>query len=258
MRRAKPQPNPTRTAPPLSVNPHSAFRIPHFSVSRDLLIALLVSVALHAGLAFSGQWRSTPAAPPPVEEIPTLEVMLPPPEEPEEPETVDYTETEAGGGAPDAVAPPSLIDTPSVVVDPTAFVQNIQPPPPPGPSVPTGLIAVPAGRPGSGTAGPGGLGTLFDFGSLDQKPVPIMQIRPEYPYQLRREGVSGSVLVAFVVDSRGEVRAPRVLRSSHPGFEQPVLQAIQRWKFKPGRKGGAAVNTSNVQITLTFNLGDAP
>jgi protein TonB len=176
--------------------------------------------------------------------------MLPPPEDPEEPETNDNPKTGAGGGTPDAVAPPSLIDTPSVIVDPTAFIQNIQPPPPPGPSVPPGLIAVPAGRPGSGT--------LFDFGTLDQKPEPIMQIRPEYPYQLRREGITGTVHVIFVVDTHGEVRAPRIHRSSHPGFEQPVLQAIRRWKFKPGRKGGAAVTTTNVQITLTFNLGDAP
>lgn len=100
------------------------------------------------------------------------------------------------------------------------------------------------------------MGNLFDLSVLDQKPVAIFQPQPEYPWQLRREGITGSVLVAFVVDSSGAVRAPRILRATHPGFETPVLNALQRWKFKPGRKGGAVVNTGNVQITLTFNLGD--
>lgn len=189
--------------------------------------------------------------------MPTLAVTLPTlPEEVDESQTVDYTEAEAAGGAPDAAAPPTLMDAPSAVVDPGAFAQRIQPPPPPGPVIPSGLITVPVGRPGSGASGPGGLGNLFDLSVLDQKPVAVFQPQPEYPWQLRREGVTGSVLVSFIVDTNGAVRSPRILRSAHPGFEAPVLAVLERWKFKPGRKGGVVVNTGNVQISLTFHLGN--
>jgi RNA polymerase sigma factor (sigma-70 family) len=46
----------------------------------------------------------------------------------------------------------------------------------------------------------------YDPGNLDSLPAPRIQARPMYPYNLRRLGFSGEVLVDFIVDREGNVR----------------------------------------------------
>lgn len=72
---------------------------------------------------------------------------------------------------------------------------------------------------------------------------------------MRRAGIKGEVLVAFVVDSRGGVREPHVVRASHPGFRDEAIAAVSRWKFKPGRMDGKAVNTV-MQVPIVFGFED--
>lgn len=38
-------------------------------------------------------------------------------------------------------------------------------------------------------------------------------------------------------------------------FETPAVRALQRWKFRPGRKNGKAVNTRVAQV-VNFNIED--
>jgi protein TonB len=63
------------------------------------------------------------------------------------------------------------------------------------------------------------------------------------------------VVVGFIVDSSGNVVQAYVVRSSHREFEQPAVQAVSRWKFRPGRKGGRAVNT-RMQVPIIFSITD--
>ena len=221
-------------------------------MSRDLLIALLTSLAVHGGLATSDHFTASKPDPAPAPEvIPTLTLTLPPlpPEEPEKVEARDPLEA-----APAEALAPSLVDMPSLIVDATAFVQKVQAPPPPGPVRTSGAITLPTTRPGTGAGG--GLANLFDLANLDQKPAPRFVVKPIYPFDLQRSGLAGKVTVRFIVDSEGHVRSPQIIRSTHPGFEEAALTAIGKWTFKPGRKGGAAVNTQNVQITLEFSVRD--
>jgi protein TonB len=144
-------------------------------------------------------------------------------------------------------------DTPA----PTAstFSQPIQPPPPPGIAQSSGPI-IPVGRPGPGvgTGIGNGFKNLFDLASLDQPPVPRVQVKPLYPYEMSRAGINGRVVVGFIVDSEGSVRNPYVISSTHREFEPEALRAVVRWKFKPGRKNGANVSTSNVHLPFDFTI----
>jgi protein TonB len=72
---------------------------------------------------------------------------------------------------------------------------------------------------------------------------------------MSRQGLSGEVLVEFIISEKGDVIDSRVVRSSHREFEVPALQAVQKWKFKAGRKGGQAVKVRVSQL-LEFNLED--
>ena len=223
-------------------------------MKRDLLIGLLVALVLHGGLALSGDFFKATPAPVPVDDaIPVIE--LAPPPAPPEPETVDLREPSAEGGGGDLpdLVPAMQADTPSPTA--SSFLQQIQPPPPPGLIRSSGPI-IPLGRPGPGigTGTGGGLQNLFDLASLDEDPVPRVRVEPVYPHEMSRSGINGHVMVGLVVDSEGNVLNPYVIDSSHREFEAAALRAITRWKFKPGRKNGANVGTSNVQLRFNFTL----
>ncbi len=93
---------------------------------------------------------------------------------------------------------------------------------------------------------------------LDQAPRPVFQARPEYPVELRNSGVTGEVIVDFVVDAGGNVKEARALRSSHAGFEAAAVAAVGEWKFAAARKGGREVST-RLQVPVVFGIkGAAP
>jgi periplasmic protein TonB len=218
-------------------------------MKRELIIALFVSVGLHLGFVFGGQlFKSAPPAPKPPEEAPTIELIaMPPPE----PEVVEQTEPsdEAPADVAD-LAPPMQNDLPSAVMD-SPFTQQIQPPPPPGLARATGSIAIPVGRPGGAIGG--NMKNVFDLASLDQKPAPTFQPQPVYPFELKRAGITGTVTVGFIITSAGGVRDPYIISSSNREFEQPAIQGVLKWKFRPGKKAGAAVD-ARATITIPFTL----
>ncbi|MFA6289784.1 MAG: TonB family protein [Opitutaceae bacterium] len=216
----------------------------------DLIFGVLFALLVHGAFLFSGYFFNSPVAAKPVAQpAPTVELMALPPVEPEPPDMVENT----GDTAPDLadLAPPSLADTPSASID-SAFVQQIQPPPPPGMTRPTGAITIPVGRPSAGP-GAGGLGNIFDLASLDQRPVVRYQSPPNYPIEMRRAGIAGEAVVMFIVDAQGNVRDAQAVRSSRSEFEEDAVKAVLKWKFRPGKKAGVAVNT-RMQVPIGFSL----
>jgi protein TonB len=85
--------------------------------------------------------------------------------------------------------------------------------------------------------------------------VPVRMVAPIYPYELKREGITGIVSVSFEVDEQGNVQDAAVQKSSNSKFDQAALEAIKKWKFKPGRKDGVPVKMK-VAIPLQFNVNE--
>jgi TonB family protein len=90
----------------------------------------------------------------------------------------------------------------------------------------------------------------------DRMPKVIKQERPNYPLSLRATGQQGEVTMRFTVDENGDVKNARVVRSNHPDFEEPALEAVSKWKFKPAMARGKPVEMS-MQIPIVFNLNGA-
>lgn len=76
---------------------------------------------------------------------------------------------------------------------------------------------------------------------------------PRYPDQLRREGIEGTVLVAFVVDTVGVPDMFEVLTSSHELFRTSVLTALTSARFTPAQINGNKVKQL-VQMPFTFTF----
>jgi TonB family protein len=96
-------------------------------------------------------------------------------------------------------------------------------------------------------------GQIFDISQLDQIPVARFQARPQYPFEMRRAGIGGEVVVDFIVDSEGNVQKAQAIRSSRTEFEAAAVESVSKWKFKPGRKGGADVLT-HMQVPIVFSV----
>jgi TonB family protein len=92
--------------------------------------------------------------------------------------------------------------------------------------------------------------------SGDRVPVVTSQEPPVYPYSLRLTGNRGEVMVDFIVDPLGNVVNVAVTKSSHPDFEAPAVEAVLKWKFKPGMKDGQPVYVHMaVPIIFQLNMG---
>ncbi len=88
---------------------------------------------------------------------------------------------------------------------------------------------------------------------VDEQPMPLKAPAPAYPETLRREGVSGVVLITLVIDEHGSVIASEVKKSSNEAFSTPALEAVASWKFKPARLGDKSVKV-RVTIPIRFNV----
>jgi TonB family protein len=51
--------------------------------------------------------------------------------------------------------------------------------------------------------------------------------------------------------SRGKARDIHVARSLGGGLEEKAIEAVEKWRFKPGMKGG---QTANVRATIEVNF----
>ena len=171
-----------------------------------------------------------------------------PPEPPEKVKAEDLQPDE--DVVPVSFAPPSLVDIPNVV---------------PGQRFRDGRDAAPAARASSPPraswsfrrAGRPALARVSarssDIDQLDQIPVARIQQKPIYPYEMQREGMNGEVNVGFIVDVNGDVRDAYVINSTRREFDNAAVQAVSKWKFRPGRKGGRPVNT-RMSVPVVFNI----
>jgi len=87
--------------------------------------------------------------------------------------------------------------------------------------------------------------------SKTEPPVPVRTVAPEYPVQLKRDGVSGVVTVKCTIDEKGNVTDTRVEKTTNDAFDEAAVAAVRKWRFKPAQQDGAPVATK-VTIPIKF------
>jgi periplasmic protein TonB len=209
---------------------------------RDLFFGAVVScVALLAVVWFGN--RPAGAAKPPAPAIaPTT--VIPFPSDPDTSPPVEDEDTHPKAKERPTDILPQLPELPQPVrLD--AITQPIEIVPPNSNLKP--MLKIPPGG-GGDTAS-----KVFNLDVLDQVPVAKHQVPPAYPSQARRDGRSGDVLVDFIVYTDGNVRNAFAAHSSGRVFEEPAVEAVSKWRFRPGMKGGHAVLT-HMQVPIVFSL----
>ena len=81
-------------------------------------------------------------------------------------------------------------------------------------------------------------------------------VAPEYPPELSARGTEGAVEATYVVDIAGRVDTTtiKVMRSDHPRFTESVRTALAETRFRPAKRGGAAVRQLVAQ-RFRFKVG---
>jgi periplasmic protein TonB len=113
-----------------------------------------------------------------------------------------------------------------------------------------GLGAGKGGGFGPGEGGGVG-GGVFRVGGGVSAPAVISKVDPEYSEEARKAKYSGMVMLAVIVDAEGHARDIHVVKSLGMGLDEKAIEAVEKWKFKPGMKGGTAVN---VRATIEVNF----
>jgi TonB family protein len=96
----------------------------------------------------------------------------------------------------------------------------------------------------------GGTGRLL--GSVSA-PVLLWKTEPEYSEEARKAKVQGTVILRIEVDARGQARQIVVQRSLGLGLDDRAMEAVRRWKFKPGYQDGKPVVTVAI-VEVNFRL----
>jgi len=181
------------------------------------------------------------------------------------PQQLAATKGELPRVAPRQFTPPiRTVEDPRLVVNPTILAPDL-------PNIsaqnygdPLGRFGIPsAGNgigvgigPGNGAGvGPGrdgGFGgSAFKIGGGVSAPVPVYRPEPEYSEEARKAKWQGAVLLSIVVDENGVPQDIKVVRSIGLGLDQKAIEAVQKWRFKPGVKDGKAVPVfANIEVNF--------
>jgi TonB family protein len=99
-----------------------------------------------------------------------------------------------------------------------------------------------------GTMGPD---SVFPVGGGVSAPAVILKVEPEYSEEARKRKYGGTVMLALIVDTEGRARNIHVVKSLGMGLDEKAIEAAEKWRFKPGMKGGQPVE---VRVTIEVNF----
>jgi periplasmic protein TonB len=166
---------------------------------------------------------------------------------------------------------PKLVMDPTLIIQPDANIPRVNVDQLGDPLAKSGLASngfgsgggMGSGRgggvgPGLGPGfGPGSGGNIgggaYRIGGGVSPPSILYKVEPEYSEEARKAKFQGTVLLAVVVDEHGNPRDIKILRPLGLGLDQKAIEAVEKWKFSPGKKDGKPVPVQ-AQIEVNFRL----
>ena len=227
-------------------------KAPEADLRRRYPLYAEVGLALSLGLTILAFTVPTPPAEPVVVEPPPLETVT----------VLDIPPTD-----PQAPPPPPPAPPPPVAVDDAVPVEDIIPDldvrlddavaapvgPPAPPTIDLQPVAPPAPPTPSIEDRDEGIRDWAEVQPALIGGVEGLQSRVTYPAFARQVGIEGQVVIQFVVDERGNVVDPVVLRSPNDLLSEAALKAVRESRFTPGQQRGRPVKV-RFAVPVTFRL----
>jgi TonB family protein len=94
---------------------------------------------------------------------------------------------------------------------------------------------------------------VFRVGGGVTAPALLFKVEPEYSEEARKAKYQGTVTLYVEVDPSGKAVNIRVLHSLGLGLDEKAIDAVKKWKFKPGMKDGKPVTVA-ASIEVNFRL----
>lgn len=96
---------------------------------------------------------------------------------------------------------------------------------------------------------------VYEMGNPQIKPPKLIeQVNPIYPDEAKERGIQGRVVLSVVIDERGQVIRPKVLKSADPSLSVAAIEAVSQWRYESPVLDGQPVRVRWV-ITINFSLG---
>jgi len=107
---------------------------------------------------------------------------------------------------------------------------------------------------GFGPGEGGGVGGgVFRVGGGVTAPSLIYKVEPEYSEEARKAKYQGVVVLYVEVEPNGRAQNMRVIQSLGLGLDEKAMEAVKKWRFRPGNKNGKPV-TVVATVEVSFRL----
>lgn len=99
---------------------------------------------------------------------------------------------------------------------------------------------------------------IMDFAELDEsygpkvhkdlvtRPEPIAKADPKYPPELIKAHVRGQIVLYAIIRKDGSVDSIQVVRGLDPQLDRNAIDALAKWKFRPGTHSGVPTDFEGV------------
>ena len=84
-------------------------------------------------------------------------------------------------------------------------------------------------------------------------PVVLHEVKPTYTAEAMQAKIAGTVVLECVVMPNGACFPVRVIKPLDPGLDLEAVNALQAWRFQPGKRQGKPVPVL-VTIEMAFTL----
>jgi len=126
-----------------------------------------------------------------------------------------------------------------------------------GPGGPSGIGTGKNGTfgPGNGNSGwgPGDGNSIYTPGNGVIAPTLIVAPEAEFSDDARRNKYQGTCMLSVIVDAHGNPQNVHVIRTLGMGLDEKALEAVRRYRFKPGTKDGKPVPVL-ISVAVDFRL----
>jgi periplasmic protein TonB len=164
---------------------------------------------------------------------------------------------------------PKLVMEPTLIIQPDANIPKVNMSQLGDPLAKSGIASNGSGSGGGIGTGPGGGvgsgggagygpghggnigGGAYRIGGGVSAPSVLFKVEPEYSEEARKAKFQGTVILSVVVDEKGNPKELKVMRALGLGLDQKAIEAVEKWKFRPGLKDGRAVQ---VYATIEVNF----